>query len=158
MGQNLVLCFLTKLASYNSFDTDSFWFGFCKDNWYYFQNGMTIILNSQLSSNLWTKCNSSNFQGIREQLKTETTWVTITFLVALNNQSSLSNFFSILTVFYWFKIGFLSQCWTNEKFVLFLTAQTEKTSWKKMGKTRLVVWWFGGLMLRIRWFKTCSNR
>ena len=35
--------------------------------------------------------------------------------------------------------------WTNKKFVYlsdFSTAKTEKSSWKKLGETRLVVWWF----------------
>jgi hypothetical protein len=31
-----------------------------------------------------------------------------------------------------------SQCWTNESFFSFSTAQTEK----KLGKTQLLVWWF----------------
>ena len=32
--------------------------------------------------------------------------------------------------------------WTNKKLSSFSTAKTEKNSWKKLGKTRLVVWWF----------------
>ena len=35
-----------------------------------------------------------------------------------------------------------SQFWTNEKFVFFFNCSTEKISWKKMRKTRFVVWWF----------------
>ena len=30
--------------------------------------------------------------------------------------------------------------WTNQSLFSFSTAKAEKNSWKKMGKTRLVVW------------------
>ena len=42
--------------------------------------------------------------------------------------------------FYWSTTVFFSQFWTNEKFVFFFNCSTEKKSWKKLGKTKLVVW------------------
>ena len=43
--------------------------------------------------------------------------------------------------------------WTHEKFfVLFFNCSTEKISWKKLGKTRFVVWWINAeISLRSPW-------
>ena len=64
-----------------------------------------------------------------------------------NYQSCFSQFFSVLAVekenklFVGTKQVFLIFEPKKSSFV-FSTAQTEKISWKKLGKTRLVVWWF----------------
>ena len=58
--------------------------------------------------------------------------------------------------FYWSKTGF-SQFWTNDKFVFFSTAQTEKNLWKKLGRKQ--DWLFGGLMSRTRYLSwSCPSR
>jgi hypothetical protein len=45
--------------------------------------------------------------------------------------------------------SFFFQFWTNKNFVFFFNLQTEKKSWKKLGITRLVVWYY--LMSRTRY-------
>ena len=85
--------------------------------------------------------------------------------VTSNHQSCFPNFFPPFflsfsnlkkTLFIGPKQVFC-QFWTNETYVSFFSHSNEKNSWKKLGKTRLVVWWFGGLMSRynaciMQWF------
>jgi c-di-AMP phosphodiesterase-like protein len=79
-------------------------------------------------------------------------WIFYFYVMFVTSNHQTTNFFhkffSVLAVekekklFYWSKKSFFSQFWTNKKIVFCFNCSNWEKFVKKLGKTRLVVWWF----------------